>query len=83
MENQSERNEKDGFVYFGYIPFNLTTFDGNKNSLSKGIIGNNMFVDQMKSLKECAKNDYENLKVDFNLFSGNNINNTNFDESSM
>lgn len=80
LEDLSERKEKDGFVYFGYNPV-LTTFDNNINNSTKGN-SKSLSIEKAKIIKDTIK-DMENLKLDFNIPVGGNLNNTNFDESSM
>lgn len=71
LNGQSERNEKDGFIYFGYNP-NSTNFSSNNDSAYK-----------TKNPKLADNKENEYLKLDFNIPIGNSFNNTNFDESSV
>jgi hypothetical protein len=78
IDDISERKDKDGFVYFGYNPI-LTTFDNNMNCSIKS---KNFSIEKSKIIKDTTK-DKENLKIDYNIPFGANLNNTNIDESSM
>ncbi len=71
LDENSERNEKDGFVYFGYDPY-----------LSK-VSTNNKSDDKSKNMKLAEKKENEVLRLDYNIPIGNSLNNTNYDESSV
>lgn len=82
LNNQSERNEQDGFVFFGYVPL-LTTFNNIKTDYeTKSINGNSFNLMNIKNIKEIKQeNNSEKLKLDYNIHF-NNINNP-IDESCM
>jgi hypothetical protein len=71
LNNYSERNEKDGFVYFGYNPN------------SSNISSNNGSVEKTKNIRLADNQENEMLKLDYNIPIGNSMQNTNFDESSV